>query len=75
VIDGGKGQLSSVIDLMQGTEVVALAKREETIFSPRIPQGKKLNQHNFADQMLVALRDYAHHFAISFHRLHERRMQ
>ncbi|MFA6263217.1 MAG: excinuclease ABC subunit UvrC [Candidatus Babeliales bacterium] len=75
VIDGGKGQLSSVIDLMQGAEVVALAKREETIFSPRIPRGKKLNQHNFADQMLVALRDYAHHFAISFHRLHERRLR
>jgi excinuclease ABC subunit C len=69
VIDGGKGQLSSVIDLINGADVVALAKCEETIFSLRIPQGKKLNQQNFAEQTLIALRDYAHHFAINFHRL------
>ena len=30
--------------------------------------GKKLDQKSFVGQMLIALRDYAHHFAISFHR-------
>ncbi|MFA5306245.1 MAG: excinuclease ABC subunit UvrC [Candidatus Babeliales bacterium] len=73
LIDGGKGQLSAVADLVGDTEIVALAKREETIFSRHLPQGKKLNPKKFADQMVIALRDYAHHFAISFHREHERR--
>jgi excinuclease ABC subunit C len=72
LIDGGKGQLSAVADLVEDTEIVALAKREETIFSRHLPQGKKLNPKNFADQVVIALRDYAHHFAISFHRSRER---
>ncbi len=72
LIDGGKGQLSAVADLVCDTEIVSLAKREETIFSCHMPQGKKLNPKNFADQVVIALRDYAHHFAISFHRSRER---
>jgi excinuclease ABC subunit C len=68
VIDGGKGQLNAVQDLFPQASFVSLAKREETIFSNRLPEGKKLDQKTFAGQMLTALRDYAHHFAISFHR-------
>lgn len=69
VIDGGKGQLSSVRDLVpQGVAVASLAKREETIFSNQLPEGRRLDQMSFVGQMLIALRDYAHHFAISFHR-------
>ncbi len=68
VIDGGKGQLNAVIDLVPGIECISLAKRDETVFSQRMPEGKKLDQKSFAGQMLIALRDYAHHFAISFHR-------
>lgn len=68
VIDGGKGQLSAVADLIPGIECISLAKREETVFSNRFPDGKKLDQKSHAGQMLIALRDYAHHFAISFHR-------
>ncbi len=68
LIDGGKGQLNAVQDLFPHAEFACLAKREETIFSNRIPEGRKLDLKSFVGQMLIALRDYAHHFAISFHR-------
>lgn len=72
VIDGGKGQLNAVQDLFPHAEFACLAKREETIFSNRIPEGRKLDLKSFVGQMLIALRDYAHHFAISFHRTLEK---
>lgn len=68
VIDGGKGQLNAVQDLFPKTEFVSLAKKEEVIFSKRLPDGKKLALSNFSGQTLVAIRDYAHHFAISYHK-------
>lgn len=74
VIDGGKGQLSAVravIDeMLVGTDVglVSLAKREETVYSAQFPEGKVLTGSLVAHGSLVALRDYAHHRAISFHR-------
>lgn len=69
LIDGGKGQLHAVDDLFPGAEFAALAKREETVFSARIPDGKILDKQSFAGQVLIALRDYTHHFAISYHRM------
>lgn len=69
LIDGGKGQLHAVDDLFPGVEFAALAKREETVFSGRIPDGKVLDKQTFAGQVLIALRDYTHHFAISYHRM------
>ncbi|MBY0353622.1 excinuclease ABC subunit UvrC [Candidatus Babeliales bacterium] len=68
LIDGGKGQLSAVQHLFEQAEFVSLAKREETVFSKRFPQGLVLDQKTHAAQLLIALRDYAHHFAISYHR-------
>ncbi len=69
MVDGGKGQLSAVRSLIPaGVDLICLAKREETVFSDRIPEGRKLDQSTYAGQLLIALRDYAHHFAISFHR-------
>ncbi len=69
LIDGGKGQLNAVVDLFPQAEFASLAKREETVFSKRLPAaGKKLDQKSYAGQVLIALRDYAHHFAISFHK-------
>jgi len=71
VIDGGKGQLNTVLPFVFDTPCVGLAKREETIFSVDLPQGKKLNPQSYVGQILIALRDYAHHIAISFHRNQE----
>jgi len=70
LIDGGKGQLSAVTKIFPGIdiEIASIAKREETIFSHRLPAGKKIDVKDAAGQVLIALRDYAHHFAISFHR-------
>lgn len=68
VIDGGKGQLTAVQDLFPTVEFVALAKREETIFSKNYPDGIKLDLQSEVGRMLIALRDYTHHFAVSFHR-------
>lgn len=68
VIDGGKGQLNAVADLFPQAEFISLAKREETVYSKRLPDGKILDQKQYAAQVIIALRDYAHHFAISFHR-------
>jgi len=73
LIDGGKGQLNAVAGLVPTVEIASLAKREETVFSKRLPDGIKLDQASFVGQMLMALRDYAHHFAISFHRQKERK--
>jgi excinuclease ABC subunit C len=72
LIDGGKGQLHAVADLFPQTEFASLAKKEETVFSLRLPEGKILDQKSHAGQVLIALRDYAHHFAITFHRATER---
>jgi excinuclease ABC subunit C len=68
VIDGGKGQLNAVQDLFPQAAFVSLAKREETVFSKKLPEGRILDQKSYVGQMLIALRDYAHHFAITFHR-------
>jgi len=69
LIDGGKGQLNAVQDLFPDVTFVSLAKREETIFLQNFPRGKVLDQKTYAAQVLIAIRDYAHHFAISYHRM------
>ncbi len=75
VIDGGKGQLSAVQAVLgpllataPHVTLVSLAKREETVYSAQFADGKVLKQTEMGQGSLVALRDYAHHRAISFHR-------
>ena len=68
VIDGGKGQLSAILTIIPQAQVLSLAKREERIFSPTLAQGVVLDVHTKVGKLLIALRDYAHHFAVSFHR-------
>lgn len=71
LVDGGKGQLAAVRAVCAPElpmQIISLAKREETIFSLQFPEGKVLDLTNSAAQLLIALRDYAHHTAISFHR-------
>ncbi|HSM82652.1 MAG TPA: excinuclease ABC subunit UvrC [Nodosilinea sp.] len=74
MIDGGKGQLSAVVDvlkelnLLQDLNVVSLAKKREEIFLPgeSIPLPTEAEQPGV--QLLRRLRDEAHRFAIGFHR-------
>lgn len=71
VVDGGLGQLHSAQQAVQEKgvrlPVIALAKREETIYDQ---QGKaiQLPLHWGALQLLQQIRDEAHRFALSFHR-------
>lgn len=69
LIDGGKGQRNAILPLVGQTPCVSLAKREERLFTPHHPDGIPLDIGSPVGQLLIALRDYAHHFAISYHRL------
>lgn len=72
VIDGGKGQLSSakaVLDeLGLNIKLISLAEREEEIFTVGKSLPIILPRSAPALQILQALRDEAHRFAITFHR-------
>lgn len=72
LIDGGIGQLHAAQKALTTPLIAALAKREETLFCPAHPQGIKLDLHTDAGKTLIALRDYTHHFAITYHRLKRR---
>lgn len=74
LIDGGKGQLHAVTPLVAEVPIASLAKREERLFSQAYPEGTILNLHDRSDRLLIALRDYAHHFAINYHRLRTRKL-
>ncbi len=67
VIDGGKGQLSAVTERIGFLTCIALAKKEEMVFTPSLKEGVKLNVHTDAGKLLIALRDYTHHFAVRYH--------
>ncbi len=70
LIDGGKGQLSAARAVLPpDAHIISLAKREETVFGLNYSDGKILDIKTDIGKLLIALRDYAHHFAISYHRL------
>lgn len=70
IIDGGKGQLSAAkMVLPPSATVISLAKREERLFIDTASEGIVLDIHSPIGKLCIALRDYAHHFAISYHRL------
>ena len=73
MIDGGKGQLSAAQAVLPDALIISLAKREETIYANTLPEGKKLDLHSAVGKLLIALRDYAHHFAISYHKLRRKK--
>lgn len=74
MIDGGKGQLSSVceilteMNLMEKIKVISLAKKREEIFLPNQSLPLDTNKEQSGVQLLRRLRDEAHRFAVTFHR-------
>ena len=73
VIDGGKGQLSSALEVIRGLgladlPVVGLAKREEEIFIQHQSTSILLDRDSAALHLIQRIRDEAHRFAITFHR-------
>lgn len=69
LIDGGKGQRNAIVPLVKEIPCVSLAKKEELLFSDIHPEGIPLHVNSKIGKLLICLRDYAHHFAISYHRL------
>ncbi len=73
VIDGGKGQLSSALDIIRGAghkdvPVVGLAKQFELVFTEGNPEPVVLPRHSQALYLIQRIRDEAHRFAITYHR-------
>ncbi|OIP70744.1 MAG: excinuclease ABC subunit C [Oscillatoriales cyanobacterium CG2_30_40_61] len=74
MIDGGKGQLSAVVavleklNLLEEIPVVSLAKQREEIFLPGESFPLETDPEQPGVQLLRRLRDEAHRFAVSFHR-------
>jgi excinuclease ABC subunit C len=75
VIDGGKGQLSSTmaaidkLGLRGKMAIVSIAKRLEEIYYPDDPMPLYINKRSESLKLIQQLRDEAHRFAITFHRL------
>lgn len=67
VIDGGKGQLSTVVDVLKNLSldipVIGLAKREEEIFLPGASLPIDVPHDSEAKFLLMRLRNEAHRFA------------
>ena len=73
VIDGGKGQLSSALEIIRGAghlkvPVVGLAKQFELIFVEGSSDPVVLPRHSQALYLIQRIRDEAHRFAITYHR-------
>jgi excinuclease ABC subunit C len=73
VIDGGKGQLSSALEVIRGVglsdiPVIGLAKEFEHIFRENISEPLILPRHSEALRLMQQIRDEAHRFAVTYHR-------
>jgi len=74
VIDGGKGQLNRAVEMMdelgvENVTTVSLAKRMEEVFVPGESEPIQIPRTSEALYLLQQIRDEAHRFAVSYHRL------
>ncbi len=72
IIDGGKGQLSAAMEVLQELHIdiptVGLAKENEEIFIPGSPDPIILPRSSQGLYMVQRIRDEAHRFGITYHR-------
>lgn len=72
LVDGGKGQLSSAVEVLEeiheDVPMIGLAKQFEEIYKPGISEPVILPRSSKALQLLQRIRDEAHRFAITYHR-------
>lgn len=73
IIDGGKGQLSSALEVIRGAglfdvTVIGLAKEFEHIFREGDSEPLILPRHSQALYLIQRIRDEAHRFAVTYHR-------
>ncbi len=80
VVDGGLGQLHAAAQALEQVGarpagLIGLAKRQEEVFVVGRPDSLRLPAHHLGLRLLQALRDEAHRFANSYHRvLRQRRI-
>jgi excinuclease ABC subunit C len=74
IIDGGKGQLSHAMEVLESLNlvgrftVIGLAKRLEEVFTPNSSTPLYLAKTSPSLRLLQQARDEAHRFAITYHR-------
>jgi excinuclease ABC subunit C len=73
MVDGGKGQLSSAIEVLDELgfskyNIIGLAKRLEEVFFPGNSEPESIPKTSSGLKLLQHVRDEAHRFAITFHR-------
>lgn len=73
MIDGGKGQLSSALGILNelgvhNQQIIGLAKRLEEVFFPGVSDAQMLPHTSSSLRLMQQVRDEAHRFAITFHR-------
>jgi excinuclease ABC subunit C len=74
IVDGGKGQLGIAVEVLQELglfgrfPVVGLAKREEEIYRPGLPDPLWIKRGSEALHLVQRVRDEAHRFGVTFHR-------
>ena len=74
IIDGGKGQLSSALEIIRNeaghknVPVVGLAKQFELVFTEGNVEPVELPRRSQSLYLIQRIRDEAHRFAITFHR-------
>ena len=78
LVDGGKGQLNAARKVLEELglgelSVASLAKKEEIIFTPSRKDGIRLDRTSPALKLFQNIRDEAHRFALSFHRLRRKK--
>lgn len=73
IVDGGKTQLGAALDAMKESQitlpVIGLAKKLEEVHLPGQKQTLRLPRSSRSLFLLQRIRDEAHRFAISYHRL------
>ncbi len=73
MVDGGKGQLSSALEVLRGLglttqSVIGLAKRLEEVYVPGASDPQSIPKTSPGLRLLQRIRDEAHRFAITYHR-------
>ena len=74
MVDGGKGQLSSAVQILNSLgikqyNIIGLAKRLEEVFFPEKSEPESISKTSSGLKLLQQIRDEAHRFAITFHRV------
>lgn len=73
IIDGGKGQLSSAVKVLddlgiKNQNIIGLAKRLEEVYFPGEMDPQNIPKTSAGLKLLQRIRDEAHRFAVTFHR-------